>query len=173
MLDILPLFCSKTQFILIALFCVYPGCKDDVLFVVDESELMRNTKWTVGNRNGFQRVNDQIVDYLQAVSVSPSPGVAKAGYISLGMDDDDRSAARQVVALNSNLNLVSNAINGVTAQNIGIFWNQVAVSLPKLITAGLCVVSSFNQCFTNGLTMGMMCLSCQWNSTLKIVLAVT
>ncbi|XP_041366862.1 uncharacterized protein LOC121381593 [Gigantopelta aegis] len=96
---------------------------------------MRVSQWTKGQRTGYQRVNDQIVDYLQAARIAPSPGVTRAGYIAIGQDLGQRSAARQVAALNSNLNLVANAIMTVTHQNRGIFWNQVTLSLPSLLTS--------------------------------------
>ncbi|XP_041356051.1 uncharacterized protein LOC121373452 [Gigantopelta aegis] len=120
--------------------CVKTGCPFDVIFVVDESELMRASAYTVNGRIGFQRVNDQIITYLRAVMSTASPGVQRVAYITIGIAATGRQAARQVVALSTDLNAVISAISNVQIQNIALSWSQVAASLPAMVGAGSKVI---------------------------------
>ncbi|XP_041355628.1 SCO-spondin-like isoform X3 [Gigantopelta aegis] len=121
--------------------CPTIGCPFDVLFVVDESELMRDSRYTDSNGNiGFKRVNNQIVSYLEAMARNNPSSVAKAGYITIGMNQGSRRAARQIVALNADMNAVTTAINGVIHQDIALIWSQIIASLPNLIPKGSKVI---------------------------------
>ncbi|XP_041355620.1 SCO-spondin-like isoform X2 [Gigantopelta aegis] len=110
-------------------------CPFDVLFVVDESEIMRSSQFTKQGKIAFKRVNDQIVSFLASLSQVKSPSVARAGYIAIGMDQGSRKAAREIIALNADLNAVTAAINAVTHQDIALIWSQILNSLPGLISA--------------------------------------
>ena len=104
--------------------------------MVDESELMRDSRYSKNGKIAFERVNDQIVSYLQKMSQSKSSSVARAGYIAIGMDfaNPSRKAARVVAAVNSDLNVVMQAINQAKHQDIALLWPQIMNSLPGLIT---------------------------------------
>ena len=101
---------------------------------------MRSSQFTVNNRTGFIRVNDQIISYLRAVMASPTPGVLRVGYITIGIDFRQRKAAQTVIALSTDLAAVIRAIGNIVIQNIALSWKQVAESLPGMVAAGSKVI---------------------------------